>query len=127
MNVHLTSINLIYFDAEGHLISGWACAFHEQRCSLGRPIGGPDRSRSVLRRSCDRTTPLRRKQEQNLSQSDAQPSDCDSSYCSKCPKREHRVNVAFQLPPGTIATSIGRHTVRRSVSERRSRADREQQ
>jgi len=56
------------------------------------------------RRSCDRTVPLRRRQES------AQPSDCDSAIVRTVLKREHRVNVAFQLPPGTIATSIGRHT-----------------
>jgi hypothetical protein len=37
--------------------------------------------------------------------------DDSGTACESCPKREHRVNVAFQLPPGTIATSIGRHTL----------------
>jgi hypothetical protein len=53
--------------------------------------------------------------------------DDSGTACESCFKREHRVNVAFQLPPGTIATSIGRHTVRRSASERRSRVDRARQ
>jgi hypothetical protein len=114
-----------------------AHAHHLARSRLGRtpPIPVVDHSAGrrrqiqevVLRRSC-RGRLFKEVAPPRLSRSGSvRVHDDSGTACESCFKREHRVNVAFQLPPGTIATSIGRHTVRRSVSERRSRVDRARQ